>query len=885
MVKHSNLADNQLAIDYYNSFLINNNLEPLSTNLIKTISVRIKESDDNSLIYYSYIVNNDDIAYYHPVYGAELREKVPRTAIIIVNNKNNKTYFTGALPKLAKPSVQTIEEATLNASKLRIFNKLNGKPCSLQLIMLDELYLSFIAKTVCRLVSVSDIKKLDNNDLNKFLNENFDSNDQLKEFFESIKDNIENYIKVLQALGSEVVLTGELLDGRHIVIPNDKISFIVHTAKNKFTNIKFSDLEKECTNFEIPFVLYDDIDIKSKNLEDIVQVLINYRKTDKNTNTEGYVIHALNDLNIPVCNLPWKWKSNLYMKERMIRQLIMGLKSKRPKDDKEKDYPISLLEFQSILDHITNLPYTNPSKVIYIGLTAIGWQKVITWLKDQFIVSALKYKLKISHVDISSKYGHISGFGYVLKTLHEKYNMELLSLDITLDIDSSVENFMNNILDQTYHKDMSTLQETEPMNSKSLVASIHVQPSDLKTIISNLQKGKMSNSHLIVIMMRGLMGCGKSSLAEALVKKLLILGINAVHLEQDKTDKQQLYKAISDARNNKQLVVLARCHIGKTDRFFLERNNCLKNEDKIFQLCLGDIKDNSTFLRSISGILHRDSQFEDHPLNFIDDPNKTFTILKQRLEEWIPYKEGPHYILPLFSDVPVISSDSIKSFNDALTILQESEWINDDGSMTEKMTKRFKPLSECVNEVISTLANPSTEFGIWTNADINQTQKEKKNIPPKILYFCISLDHNDIKKIIDTNDDIKTHLDLIKETGNTIKTEYHVTLLFLGGSNKKPDPMLVDLLGTKHNITITSFSANHEYARFDVELSDHLKKDGLIPHVTLAHFGRNAAGAGTFDATSSITFTTPIILEGIIQASVAISNGNMMISSPHDILS
>lgn len=153
-----------------------------------------------------------------------------------------------------------------------------------------------------------------------------------------------------------------------------------------------------------------------------------------------------------------------------------------------------------------------------------------------------------------------------------------------------------------------------------------------------------------------------------------------------------------------------------------------------------------------------------------------------------------------------------------------------------------------------------------------------KKLNIKILYFALIINSDEIKKILEINNiDLKQ----IFSSNLTFKSEFHVTLWHTYASNKEMIQTyyndIKNLIGTKQLITITKFSHNSQYGRFNISFQesnnlDQFYKDNSKsqPHITLVHPFRDAVGAGTFISTNDIDLH--IVLE--TQVGVVIKNNN-----------
>jgi hypothetical protein len=133
-----------------------------------------------------------------------------------------------------------------------------------------------------------------------------------------------------------------------------------------------------------------------------------------------------------------------------------------------------------------------------------------------------------------------------------------------------------------------------------------------------------------------------------------------------------------------------------------------------------------------------------------------------------------------------------------------------------------------------------------------------KEIIPKFLYFALIINSDEIKDIFNKN-----NIDLLElfHPDLTFKSEYHITLWFVGNADitniKTYYDKIKDLIGTYQTILIKDFSYNSQFGRFSIILPDilsdfYISSENSIPHITLVHPDKDAKSAGIFTPTNKI---------------------------------
>uniref|UniRef100_A0A6C0ECZ6 Uncharacterized protein n=1 Tax=viral metagenome TaxID=1070528 RepID=A0A6C0ECZ6_9ZZZZ len=860
---------NRDALDVYNKALSKFDLGPLSSQVAAVIDCSVKKREIVGKIVdvFSYTVTKDDVHYADPRIGPELSKLVPRTSIILHDPITGKVYPTFALKKLSRSSPDALETKQDRIAKLKISRKVNGKPCSLQIQQIDgETFVVFIQKKVHVHVPLTALEAFQSNQIMDY----FSEHDQLKELFEVINTDLDKYIKLLNLLGENSVITGELDDGRHIECPSGPKMFVLHTAMNGLTSIDFSVIEEYCRTNSLACVTYDTIVLSSEGskLHHMWAHLMEYAKKNLNCDTEGWVVLVLDDQDNLI--MPMKAKKLPYTIMRSLRQML--LHGKRSDVVTEHDLHRCIDEFKKIFRE-------DPGKTRYFGITKKGQRRWLEWLENQFAVFAARYRsaegipMMREDVSIQTYYGKMNGFGWFLSQL-VGLGMEPFVLE-TDDVDFSPDAFINNIFEEDNMVESSDLL----LKTIPLVSSEYTVEQVVDTF-NNLRKSKPKNKPLLVIMFQGLPGGSKTFIANELVKALIRSGILAMYICQDSMGKDGVIQAIENCRLTDTIAVIARCHLGQDDKKIYLGSKGLRNGDRLVKFSVGtnDIK---TLLRSILGVIHRDSQVTGTGFSYSStDPDRMLQVHRDLLTKWSnnadAYPEevfGPSYMIDLLASDPFEGISETGSFAEIRNYFVVNGLLEESGAMTEKMHGTLIPIQTTINRIMASLISPSTIWGTWNTGCVRQSESVQKK--DKVLYFCLKFDVQQVSELIH-------NLDLSNYAENaTFKSEdFHTTMWFCTRATdttiKTYMEGIATFMGRDFAITVKSFSRDAAFGRLDIELPSELTpfyKNEIKAHITLVHTGK-ASETGTFEPTQIVPLQATI--QGKVMAAI---HGNKMVDT------
>jgi hypothetical protein len=417
------LSQNLNVLSIYNKTLLQLEKKSLSkrksiseeaTNVIIINSIKHQLIGNEMHDVYSFTVKDDEKNYSDEKIGAELMELVPRTAIITHNPVTDEIYSTFALRKLAR-SNKNLKDEEIRIKKMKISEKVNGKPCSLQKVVInDTTFIVFIQKMILVYIPLLDLYDYDKAVV--YLKDH----DQLRELLDAIYPKIDIYIKLLDIY--DCVISGELNDFRHIVRPSGPKKFIIHTAMSGLNPINLESIEKFCNTHNLDCVTTDAIIIPESNtkLYYIWSILIKYIKDNLNTDIEGWVVCLLDEDENLIMLL--KMKKLPYKIQRSYRELLLKSAGEITAEDLHRCW----CDFQKIFKN-------NISKTKYYGLTEKGQTKWLNWLLV-FNIYAIQFisdtgeKLHKKHVSINTYYGKMNGYGWLLNELILKKKYANVSL-------------------------------------------------------------------------------------------------------------------------------------------------------------------------------------------------------------------------------------------------------------------------------------------------------------------------------------------------------------------------------------------------------------------------------------------------------------------------
>jgi hypothetical protein len=842
----------------------------------KVIDFSVKEVtiDDRAYNRYTYTVLNDDAHYSDPKFGSELSDLLPRTAIILHDFQSDEVYPTFALRKLAKSSPKILESKADKISKLKISRKVNGKPCSLQLMTLDGIeYVVFVQKMAGVLVPILAFDRLKEfpDELDQFMEVHFCHHEQLKELFEIIYINFEKYIELIRLLGENSVLTGELDDGRHIERPHGSKKFVLHTAMNGLDSIDFSIIEEFCKITGLDCVKYEIINIPSQGsrLHQMWEHLMKYIRGNLNVDSEGWVVLVLDHDDKLILSM--KAKKLPYTVLRTLRQMILSGKG---------NDQITIEDLNGYSDKFRKIFREDHNKSRYFGLTRKGQRRWLEWL-EQFNDYALKYRssdgesFRRLDVSIQTTYGKMNGLGWFVSELC-KIGLKPFELEID-DVDLSVNAIINNI----FEEDQSELPDGEKPEQNKLSTTPLVPFDETLTssqVVDFFNSFRTKSKPLICILFRGLPGGGKTHLAHELVKALNQLEIKAMYICQDSLGRNGVIQAIETCRNTETIAVIARCHLGKDDTNIYRGPKGLRDGDRIITFSIGT-NDEQTFIRSILGVIHRDSSVKKSGFSYSGNTSgQMLEIHRGLFAKWSndAYPEevfGTPYKVESFETNLFDEIDVSGSFDEIRASLVIAGLIDESGEMTLKMSESLVKTETIVNDMITSMVSPSTIWGTWKTGQMSQTNQTTQK--DKAVYFCVKFNTDQISDLLK-----KIDLSGFPETATFKSTsgEFHTTLWFCvkeSNDTVKTSSMLT-LLGKEFDINVVSWSRDDRNARLDVALPPELLesyKNEAKPHVTLVHTGK-ASDAGTFEPSQTVPLQA--VLRGKVMVAV---QGNKMVDT------